>query len=113
MQHSRDLETGKITVPPVMTMTTREVDAQSREKGLTGRDERVEQFSLATPDEISRMFSRANPQKRQLIIHAALSPYIIQSVEQYRKDVGHRIFLTPQGKPFDPPDVQPLSLKGN
>jgi len=82
-QTTTEYISSRLGKTPVMTTTAREVDAQSREKGLTGRDERVEQFSLATPDEISRMFSRADPQKRQLILHAGLSPYIIQRVEHY------------------------------
>lgn len=85
-QATTEYISSRLGKTPVMTTTTREVDAHSREKGLTGRDERVEQFNLATPDEISRMFSRADPLKRQLILHAGLSPYIIQRVEHYRND---------------------------
>jgi len=68
---------------PVVTTTAKEVDAGSREKGLTGRNEHFEQFDLATPDEVSRLFARCDPMKRQIIMHAGLNPYIIQRVEHY------------------------------
>ncbi|MEP3245483.1 MAG: type IV secretory system conjugative DNA transfer family protein [Sneathiella sp.] len=85
-QTTTEYLSSRLGKTPVMTATAREVDSGARGKGLTGRDERLEQFSLATPDEISRLFSRADPLKRQLILQAGYSPYIIQRVEHYRND---------------------------
>ncbi len=60
-----------------------EVSAEQRAKGLSGRSEANELYDLLTPDEIARVFNRADPMRRQLVIYAGYKPMIMQRVEYY------------------------------
>lgn len=60
-----------------------EVSAEQRAKGLSGRSEANELYDLLTPDEIARIFNRADPLRRQLVIYAGYKPMILQRVEYY------------------------------
>lgn len=70
-----------------------EVGPEQRAKGLTGRTEVVEIYDLATPDEIARLFARADPLRRQLVIWAGYHPMILQRVEYFDRESPHyRLF---------------------
>jgi len=60
-----------------------EVSAEQRAKGLSGRSEANELYDLLTPDEIARLFNRADPLRRQLVIYAGYKPMMLQRVEYY------------------------------
>jgi len=60
-----------------------ETSESQRSSGIIGEQESRQQFPLLTPDEVSRYFSRSDPQKRQLIFWAGYNPMILQRVEYY------------------------------
>jgi len=60
-----------------------EVSADQRAKGLSGKSDANELYDLLTPDEISRLFNRADPMRRQLVIYAGYKPMMLQRVEYY------------------------------
>ncbi len=60
-----------------------EVSADQRVKGLSGKSDAHELYDLLTADEISRIFNRADPGRRQLILYAGYKPMILQRVEYY------------------------------
>jgi type IV secretion system protein VirD4 len=60
-----------------------EVSADQRAKGLSGKSDAHELYDLLTADEISRIFNRADPGRRQLILYAGYKPMILQRVEYY------------------------------
>ncbi|MCP5366731.1 MAG: type IV secretory system conjugative DNA transfer family protein [Hyphomicrobiales bacterium] len=57
--------------------------SDQREKGLSGRTVSGEVYDLLTPDEVSRLFGRDDPLKRQLVLWAGLHPMILQRVNYY------------------------------
>ena len=60
-----------------------EVSAEQKAKGLSGSSDVNELYDLLTPDEVSRLFSRADPMRRQLVIYAGYHPMILQRVEYF------------------------------
>ncbi|MFI0460078.1 MAG: TraM recognition domain-containing protein, partial [Candidatus Thiodiazotropha endolucinida] len=60
-----------------------EVGTQQQEMGMSGRSRSIELHDLLTPDEVSRMFSRNDRLKRQLVIWAGSHPMILQRVEYF------------------------------
>tara|TARA_R110002049_G_scaffold285233_1_gene466040 strand:+ start:10089 stop:11597 length:1509 start_codon:yes stop_codon:yes gene_type:complete len=60
-----------------------ETSESQRSSGIIGEQESRQQFPLLTPDEVSRYFSRSDPQKRQLVFWAGYNPMILQRVEYY------------------------------
>jgi type IV secretion system protein VirD4 len=60
-----------------------EVAPDSREHGLTGRTESLDQYDLMTPEEIMRYFSRNDSLKRQIIMWTGYHPMILQRVEYF------------------------------
>lgn len=60
-----------------------EVGTQQQEMGLSGRSNAAELHDLLTPEEVSRMFSRDDRLKRQLVFWAGYHPMILQRVEYY------------------------------
>ena len=60
-----------------------EVSAEQRIKGLSGKSDSHELYDLLTADEISRIFNRADPARRQLILLAGTKPMILQRVDYY------------------------------
>lgn len=60
-----------------------EVGTQQQEMGMSGRSRSIELHDLLTPDEVSRMFSRNDRFKRQLVIWAGSHPMILQRVEYF------------------------------
>lgn len=70
-----------------------EASPEQRQAGLSGRTVSAELYDLLTPDEVSRLFSRSDPLKRQLVIWAGLHPMILERVAYYDdKSVHHRWF---------------------
>jgi len=63
-----------------------EVSADQRAKGLSGRSDAYELYDLLTPDEVSRLFSRSDHLRRQLVIYAGSHPMILQRVEYYDRN---------------------------
>jgi type IV secretion system protein VirD4 len=78
----------------IVTVTRQnETAPDQRASGLDGRSESQEQFDLLTPDEVSRLFARDDPMKRQLVIWAGHHPMILQRVEYYdRQSPVHAVF---------------------
>ncbi|MCP8685945.1 type IV secretory system conjugative DNA transfer family protein [Marinobacterium sedimentorum] len=62
-----------------------EVAPDSREHGLTGRTESLDQYDLMTPEEIMRYFARNDSLKRQIIMWTGYHPMILQRVEYFDK----------------------------
>ncbi|MGE3147790.1 MAG: hypothetical protein AB7K04_01865 [Pseudorhodoplanes sp.] len=60
-----------------------EVAPEQQQHGLSGRSEVTELHDLLAPDEISRLFARSDPFKRQLVIWAGFDPLILQRVEYF------------------------------
>ena len=56
---------------------------EQREKGMSGRTVSAETYDLLTPDEVSRLFARSDPLKRQLVFWAGLHPMILQRIEYH------------------------------
>ncbi len=67
----------------VEVMRHGEPSPEQREKGMSGRTAAAETYDLLTPDEVSRLFARSDPLKRQLVLWAGLHPMILQRVEYY------------------------------
>jgi type IV secretion system protein VirD4 len=67
-----------------------EVAPEQEQHGLTGRTEAVELHDLLTPDEVSRLFARSDPFKRQLVIWAGFDPMILQRAEYFDQASPHR-----------------------
>ncbi|MFD1328875.1 type IV secretory system conjugative DNA transfer family protein [Mycoplana ramosa] len=68
-----------------MVAVTREgeVGPDQSAAGLSGRSESIELHDLLTPEEVSRLFARADRLKRQLVIWAGYHPMILQRVEYF------------------------------
>jgi type IV secretion system protein VirD4 len=64
----------------VETIGLEEIGQEQAKAGITGRTRRAEQHDLLTSDEVSRTFSRDDPQKRQLLLLAGHFPMIAQRV---------------------------------
>lgn len=62
-----------------------EVAPEQEQHGLKGRTEVTELHELLTPDEVSRLFARSDPFKRQLVHWAGFDPMILQRVEYFDK----------------------------
>ena len=65
-----------------------EVSAEQKAKGLSGASDSNELYDLLTPDEVSRLFNRADPLRRQLVMYAGYHPMILQRVEYYNQNSG-------------------------
>ena len=50
---------------------------------MSGRTVSAETYDLLTPDEVSRLFARSDPLKRQLVFWAGLHPMILQRIEYH------------------------------
>jgi type IV secretion system protein VirD4 len=75
----------KLGKTSVLTSTIGETKASDKEQGMTGEKQNLQQFPLLEPDEVSRLFSRSDPLKRQLIMMAGKNPMIIQRVEYWNE----------------------------
>ncbi len=66
-------------------LATRKAEAgpQERAKGLSGRTEDAQSFSLMSPDEIRRVFGREDELRRQMVIWGRYNPMVLQRVEYY------------------------------
>lgn len=71
---------GKTTV---LTATSKEASSKNREQGITGKEFKYEQYPLATPDEVSLLFARNDPLKRQCVLLSGYQPMILQRIEHY------------------------------
>ena len=60
-----------------------EPSPEQREKGMSGRTVSAEVYDLLTPDEVSRLFARSDPLKRQLVLWAGLHPMILQRIDYF------------------------------
>ena len=60
-----------------------EASPDQRQKGLSGQNLSSDTFDLLSPDEIARLFSRADPFKRELVFWAGYHPMILQRVEYF------------------------------
>ena len=60
-----------------------EVAPEQEQKGITGRTEVTQLQDMLTPDEVSRLFARSDPFKRQLVHWAGFDPMILQRVEYF------------------------------
>jgi len=66
-----------------------EIAPEQQKQGLTGRTEVTELHDMLTPDEVSRLFARSDPFKRQLVIWAGFDPMILQRVEYFDRQSPH------------------------
>lgn len=66
-----------------------EVAPEQERHGIRGRTEVTELHDLLTPDEVSRLFARSDPFKRQLVIWAGFDPMILQRVEYFDRESPH------------------------
>lgn len=73
----------KLGRTPVMTSTMGETRTNDKEQGMTGEKRNLQQYPLLESDEVSRLFARDDPHKRQLIMMAGKNPMIIQRVEYW------------------------------
>lgn len=73
----------------VGVMREGEVAPEQQQHGLTGRTEVTELHELLTLDEVSRLFARSDPFKRQLVIWAGYDPMILQRVEYFDRESAH------------------------
>ncbi len=62
-----------------------ETTIDQRAQGLKGELDNMQQYPLMTPDEISRTFSREDPQQRQLILWAGYRPIIMSRHEYFKR----------------------------
>lgn len=85
---SRKLDKAQVTM-----IQQNEVTQDQREKGISGKSESIQHFDLLTPSEVSLIFSRDDPLKRQLILWAGKHPMIIQRVEYYGDDTPLKKYL--------------------
>lgn len=70
-----------------------EVAQGQKQTGLTGETQVTELHDLLAPDEVSRLFARSDPFKRQLVMWAGFDPMILQRVEYFdRQSPFARIF---------------------
>ncbi|MBT3039187.1 MAG: type IV secretory system conjugative DNA transfer family protein [Candidatus Thiodiazotropha sp. (ex Codakia orbicularis)] len=67
----------------VMVSRQGEVGHKQQEAGLSGRTSAAEQYDLLTPDELSCLFARNDPMKRELVLWTGYHPMILQRVEYY------------------------------
>lgn len=74
---------------PVEITRTAEVGQEQSDSGLTGRSQGLELHDLLTPEEVSRMFSRDDPFKRQLVIWSGYRPMTLQRVEYFNNSARH------------------------
>lgn len=63
-----------------------DVAKDQKDKGQTGKSDSMQVYDLITADEASRLFSRDDPLKRQLIFLAGKYPLIMQRVEYFDKN---------------------------
>ena len=68
---------------PVPVIRTGETDDKQRQAGLTGRSVDMQLHELMTAEEITRHFSRDNPDKKQLVLWAGRHPMMVQRVDYY------------------------------
>lgn len=68
---------------PVEVARVGEVAQDQQNKGLSGRSDAIELHDLLTPDEVSRLFARGDPLRRQLILWAGHHPMILQRAIWY------------------------------
>lgn len=73
----------KLGKTQVEVTRTSDVAQDQQEKGLSGRSESIQIYELLTPDEVSRLFSRNDRLKRQLILWAGKNPMMIERVEYF------------------------------
>lgn len=71
---------------PVEVVRTGEVSPEQAASGLSGRTSAIEMHDMLTSEEVTRMFSRDDPLKRQLILLAGYHPLTLQRVEYYDPD---------------------------
>ena len=74
---------------PVLTARQNDTSHDQIERGLSGKSQGKDLYDLMTPDEISRVFSRADPLKRQLVLMAGLYPNIMQRVEYFNEEAPY------------------------
>ena len=78
---------------PVEVIRVSEVGQQQSDAGLSGRSQARELHDLLAPEEITRMFSRDDRLKRQLVLWSGYRPVMLQRVEYYdEKSPVHRWF---------------------
>ncbi len=78
---------------PIITTRMGEATHDQIDKGLSGKSQSRELYDLLTPDEVSRVFSRDDLHKRQLIMMAGYHPMILQRVEHFNREAPyHRVF---------------------
>lgn len=63
-----------------------EASSDQRQQGVSGRSQSPESCSLLDPNEISLLFARDDPMRRQLIRWAGKAPMILSRVEYFAKD---------------------------
>ena len=73
-----------------------EVAPEQQKLGMTGRTEVTELHDLLAPDEVSRLFARSDPFKRQLVMWAGFDPMILQRVEYFDEASPHRTIFERQ-----------------
>jgi type IV secretion system protein VirD4 len=70
---------------PVVTTSQGEPSRTAVSEGQSGLSLSTALYDLMMPDEIARIFGRADPLKRQLVLLAGLDPLILQLVEYWNK----------------------------
>lgn len=74
---------------PVLGLRQGDTSSDQRDKGLSGASESKELHPLLTHDEVSRVFAKTDPLKRQYVQFAGLLPAIIQRVEWFNSDAPY------------------------
>lgn len=74
---------------PVFGLRQNDVSTKQTDSGVGGQSSSKELHPLMAPDEISRVFSRADALKRQIVQWAGFAPMIIQRVEWWNKDAPY------------------------
>jgi type IV secretion system protein VirD4 len=73
----------KLGKTQVEVISTGDIAQDQQEKGVSGRSENIQIYDLLTSDEITRLFSRDDRLKRQLILWAGKHPIMIERVEYF------------------------------
>lgn len=82
---------------PVEITRTAEVGQEQSDSGLTGRSQGLELHDLLTPEEMTRMFSRDDRFKRQLVIWTGYRPMTLQRIEYFDEAAPYaKAFIAPR-----------------
>lgn len=74
---------------PVLGLRQGDTSSDQREKGLSGASDAKELHPLLTHDEVSRVFAKSDPTKRQYVQMPGLLPSIMQRVEWFNPEAPY------------------------